>query len=538
MSGTDAPLSNVECLLLAQAVYEYGSNAWQQVSKLLSKHPLLSRPKHFFSSNSCRDIYARLMNEAQLECSDENNAAHAPANLQLAQKFYTARLMELRDLIAAEEVKFKTIVAEIQDIRDGKSDAQIRTKLSGAEIEPESEHNDAVPPEAPRDSRGPEQENNEQEPERQFTPQPEEEESEEPEIIEPEPGLEPLPLEEEPFYPPQSEEHESENDEQSKLKVQPIELGESSTSIPEEIEQHEEDQQPTSPDDEASEIEAILTPEPPEGSAEVEARELSVEHDEELPDNEQEMPEQEQEVTPTAQDDTGTSQAEQGHETPMDVDANERDVSVDAETSIPGKRKVSDSEGAGEREKKRLREESLPATPEEEERATRPRRGTTSSEQRPGPSTPAQSTPSASTSLIQPVPNKRFQAVITLLHSQISQHRNGNIFHNPIKPSEAPDYHEIIKRPMDLKTIKARIKDGVIRTSVDFQRDVCLMFANAMMYNRPGSGIALMAEEVDILFHGACEDHAEYCCPQMMLESEVHINTFRQTEGYLRNTRT
>ena len=51
---------------------------------------------------------------------------------------------------------------------------------------------------------------------------------------------------------------------------------------------------------------------------------------------------------------------------------------------------------------------------------------------------------------------------------------------------------------MDLKTIKARIKDGVIRTSIDFQRDVYLMFANAMMYNRPGSDIALMAEEVGV----------------------------------------
>jgi bromodomain-containing protein 8 len=62
---------------------------------------------------------------------------------------------------------------------------------------------------------------------------------------------------------------------------------------------------------------------------------------------------------------------------------------------------------------------------------------------------------------------------------------------------------------MDLKTIKARIKDGVIRTSTDFQRDVYLMFANAMMYNRPGSDIALMAEEVNILFYGAFEGHAE-----------------------------
>lgn len=94
------------------------------------------------------------------------------------------------------------------------------------------------------------------------------------------------------------------------------------------------------------------------------------------------------------------------------------------------------------------------------------------------------------------VPNKRFQTVIAMLHSQISQHRNGNIFHNPIKNSEAPDYHDIIKRPMDLKTIKARVKDGNISNSLEFQRDVYLMFANAMMYNRPTSDIFHMAEEV------------------------------------------
>jgi len=123
-----------------------------------------------------------------------------------------------------------------------------------------------------------------------------------------------------------------------------------------------------------------------------------------------------------------------------------------------------------------------------------------------------------------------------MLHSQISQHRNGNIFHNPIKNSEAPDYHDIIKRPMDLKTIKARVKDGIISNSLEFQRDVYLMFANAMMYNRPTSDIYHMAEEVStrsltipfFLIRNIL---------QMMAESEVHINTFRQTEGFIRSTR-
>ena len=98
---------------------------------------------------------------------------------------------------------------------------------------------------------------------------------------------------------------------------------------------------------------------------------------------------------------------------------------------------------------------------------------------------------------------KRFQAVISMLHSQISQHRNGNIFHNPIKDSEAPDYHEIVKRPMDLKTIKTRIKDGAISNSDDYQREIYLMFANAMMYNRPKSDIYRMAYEVSPCIMGS-----------------------------------
>lgn len=96
---------------------------------------------------------------------------------------------------------------------------------------------------------------------------------------------------------------------------------------------------------------------------------------------------------------------------------------------------------------------------------------------------------------------KRFQSVIAMLHQQISQHRNGNIFHNPIKNSEAPDYHDIVKRPMDLKTIKTRVKDGVIANSLEYQRDIYLMFANAMMYNRPGSDVHAMAEDVSLRCH-------------------------------------
>ena len=49
---------------------------------------------------------------------------------------------------------------------------------------------------------------------------------------------------------------------------------------------------------------------------------------------------------------------------------------------------------------------------------------------------------------------------------------------------------------MDLKTIKNRVRDGVVTTSSEYQRDIYLMFANSLMYNRPNSDIYSMAEEV------------------------------------------
>lgn len=114
--------------------------------------------------------------------------------------------------------------------------------------------------------------------------------------------------------------------------------------------------------------------------------------------------------------------------------------------------------------------------------------------------------------------NKKFQNVITMVHQQIYQHRGGNIFHNPIKKSEAPDYYEIVRRPMDLKTVKSRIKDGVISSADHFKRDVFLMFANAIMYNRPGTSVNDIAAE-------------------MMIESERHIADFRAAEEFNKPTR-
>lgn len=59
----------------------------------------------------------------------------------------------------------------------------------------------------------------------------------------------------------------------------------------------------------------------------------------------------------------------------------------------------------------------------------------------------------------------------------IASHRFGTIFESPVRKSDAPDYYSVIKRPMDLKTIKGRIKEGRIERIDELERDVLLMFS-------------------------------------------------------------
>ena len=67
-------------------------------------------------------------------------------------------------------------------------------------------------------------------------------------------------------------------------------------------------------------------------------------------------------------------------------------------------------------------------------------------------------------------------------------------------------------RPMDLSTIKRNIDNGVIRTTAEFQRDMMLMFINAMMYNSVEHDVHQMAVEMynDVMTHIEVQSHPRY----------------------------
>jgi bromodomain-containing protein 8 len=49
---------------------------------------------------------------------------------------------------------------------------------------------------------------------------------------------------------------------------------------------------------------------------------------------------------------------------------------------------------------------------------------------------------------------------------------------------------------MDMQTIKRNVESGLIRTTAEFQRDLMLMFTNAIMYNASNHDVYHMAKNM------------------------------------------
>ncbi|XP_041750255.1 bromodomain-containing protein 8 isoform X4 [Coregonus clupeaformis] len=86
-------------------------------------------------------------------------------------------------------------------------------------------------------------------------------------------------------------------------------------------------------------------------------------------------------------------------------------------------------------------------------------------------------------------------------------------------------------RPMDLSTIKKNIETGLIRTTAEFQRDIMLMFQNAVMYNSCDHDVFHMALEMqrDVL-----EQVQQYLATQLIMqtsESGISAKSLRGRES-------
>ncbi|KAJ1788967.1 hypothetical protein LPJ59_005434 [Coemansia sp. RSA 2399] len=90
---------------------------------------------------------------------------------------------------------------------------------------------------------------------------------------------------------------------------------------------------------------------------------------------------------------------------------------------------------------------------------------------------------------------KNWKKNITMVWRELSGHRFGSMFIGPIKSADAPNYYDVIRKPMDLKTIKNRVRDEEITTTAEFYCDVMHMLMNALMYNAEDTEVYQMAME-------------------------------------------
>ncbi|XP_043096240.1 LOW QUALITY PROTEIN: bromodomain-containing protein 3-like [Puntigrus tetrazona] len=63
-----------------------------------------------------------------------------------------------------------------------------------------------------------------------------------------------------------------------------------------------------------------------------------------------------------------------------------------------------------------------------------------------------------------------------------------------------PDYHKIIKNPMDMGTIKKRLENNYYWTAGECMQDFNTMFTNCYIYNKPTDDIVLMAQALEKIF--------------------------------------
>lgn len=96
----------------------------------------------------------------------------------------------------------------------------------------------------------------------------------------------------------------------------------------------------------------------------------------------------------------------------------------------------------------------------------------------------------------------QLQFLIKTVMKAIWKHHFSWPFQQPVdaKKLNLPDYHKIIKQPMDLGTVKKRLESNYYWTADEAVQDLNTMFSNCYVYNKPGEDVVVMAQTLEKVF--------------------------------------
>jgi len=85
---------------------------------------------------------------------------------------------------------------------------------------------------------------------------------------------------------------------------------------------------------------------------------------------------------------------------------------------------------------------------------------------------------------------------------KVQKHQHSWPFQKPVDPVALalPDYYEVVKKPMDLSTIKKKFDTYQYNSGAEALSDFEVMFSNCYLYNKPTDDVTLMCQAVESAF--------------------------------------
>ncbi|XP_055947605.1 bromodomain adjacent to zinc finger domain protein 1A-like isoform X3 [Argiope bruennichi] len=115
-----------------------------------------------------------------------------------------------------------------------------------------------------------------------------------------------------------------------------------------------------------------------------------------------------------------------------------------------------------------------------------------------------------------------YKACIDLL-VELMRHPSSWPFLVPVSKKDAPDYHQIIKRPMDFGTIRSKLNYMQYKTNEDFIRDVFLVLQNCEWFNPKSSPEYKCAQVINKEVKRLIQEY-QICNPQTINSLVPNVN--------------
>lgn len=125
-----------------------------------------------------------------------------------------------------------------------------------------------------------------------------------------------------------------------------------------------------------------------------------------------------------------------------------------------------------------------------------------------------------------PLPDKK---TLDLILDKLQKKDIYGVYAEPVDPEELPDYHEVIKKPMDFATVRKKLGSGKYLTFEQFERDVFLICENAMQYNSPDTVYYKQAFSIQELARRKFQRlriEVDYSEKELKIEEKTTSNSF------------